>query len=58
MFPAGRGAPLTQEETATLAECEVFPGDEVKVVRTSRGAISVRVRVSGRLCALAAVQLL
>ncbi|KAL4440027.1 hypothetical protein ABPG75_003028 [Micractinium tetrahymenae] len=27
-----RGAPMTQDGSATLAECEVFPGDEVKVV--------------------------
>lgn len=27
-----RGAPVTQDGSATLAACEVFPGDEVKVV--------------------------
>lgn len=34
----GRGAPLAREETATLGECEVFPGDEIKVVRWGGGA--------------------
>lgn len=47
MFPAGRGAPLTQEETATLAECEVFPGDEIKVVRARSVGGFLLVRLAG-----------
>lgn len=32
-----RGTPVAQDGSATLAECEVFPGDEVKVVSSGGG---------------------
>jgi hypothetical protein len=41
-----RGAPLLAADEATLAECEVYPGDEIKVVRGQPGCTCVCVCVS------------
>lgn len=36
-----RGAPLLAADEATLAECEVYPGDEIRVVRGQPGCTCV-----------------